>query len=195
MRDALEALARGWEQRKAWICSLPPAQAQLPPAGGPGAPRRRQNALKVAPREAREAFGLDRLWRPTARTGNRFTAPAGGTVTDRATGLTWQTDGCAYPITWPRAFQYVGQLNAARFGGHGDWRLPTVDELASLLRQAPRGQAHCLEPVFHPARNRLWASDRKSFTEAWYVDADLGFVHWQDFGCPNYVQAVRSAPP
>jgi serine/threonine-protein kinase len=195
MLDDLETLAHRWEKRKQRICRLP----QIPQAPSPRFLRehrpRRQEALKVGPREARNAFGLDPLCQPAAYAGSKFSAAAQGTLADQVTGLTWQTSGSAYPMTWRRAHRYVEQLNADGFGGSAGWRLPTVDELTSLLRPVPRGRDHCLEPVFDPARKRLWSSDRKSFIAAWYVDADLGFVHWQDFGCRNYVKAVRSAPP
>lgn len=66
----------------------------------------------------------------------------GLTVHDQNTGLTWQrcpgTDGDGRPtskdkLTLTQAQALPAQLNAARFGGFSDWRLPTIKELYSLI--------------------------------------------------------------
>jgi hypothetical protein len=72
-----------------------------------------------------------------------FTAGADGlSVHDDVTGLTWQkspdTNGDGVldsldKLTWPEALTRPAALNAARFGGFGDWRVPTIEELYSLI--------------------------------------------------------------
>lgn len=66
----------------------------------------------------------------------------GLTVLDRNTGLTWQrspdTDGDGRltgrdKLTFAQAQALPAKLNAARFGGFSDWRLPGVKELYSLF--------------------------------------------------------------
>ena len=66
----------------------------------------------------------------------------GKTVYDKNTGLTWQsspdTDGDGVltrrdKLTWAQAQARPAALNAARFGGYNDWRLPTIKELYSLI--------------------------------------------------------------
>ena len=64
------------------------------------------------------------------------------TVLDEVTGLTWQqspdTDGDGRvtrtdKLTWEQMQELPAKLNAAKFGGFGDWRLPTIKELYSLF--------------------------------------------------------------
>lgn len=66
----------------------------------------------------------------------------GLTVSDNTTGLTWQqspdTDGNGSittkdKLTWSQAQARPAKLNAAKFGGFDDWRLPSIKELYSLF--------------------------------------------------------------
>ena len=75
---------------------------------------------------------FDRLWNPDGSFDNDFVDNGDGTVTDRATGLMWHKDGSPKPLTLKRATYYIGSLNDKRLMGYSDWRMPTVEELASL---------------------------------------------------------------
>ena len=50
--------------------------------------------------------------------------------TDSISGLVWQNDD-AGKLNWEDAKSYCANLN---WGGFGDWRLPTISELRSLIR-------------------------------------------------------------
>jgi serine/threonine-protein kinase len=112
---------------------------------------------------------------------------------DRATGLMWQSGGSLDLLDRPRAQAYVKGLNEGKLGGFSDWRLPTVDELTSLLKPVPRGSEFCTEPMFDRRQKWLWSCDRKSFRASWYVNMEMGYVDWQDDTCYFYVRAVRPA--
>lgn len=109
-----------------------------------------------------------------------------------ATGLLWQRGGSEWGLTLAEAREHVADLNAARFAGFDDWRLPTVDELCTLLAPPPEGDGHCVPPVLDPAPDPLWTADRKSFTAGWFVSTSMGFVGWQDDTCRFHVRAVRA---
>ena len=73
-----------------------------------------------------------------------YTLPDNGlTVYDNNTGLTWQRTadtngdgqlGSADKLTWTQAQAQPAKLNAAKFAGFSDWRLPTIKELYSLIQ-------------------------------------------------------------
>ncbi len=55
-----------------------------------------------------------------------------GTITDLNTGLTWQqTPDFASLRSWDEAQDYAASLQLT---GYGDWRVPTIKELYSLIR-------------------------------------------------------------
>jgi hypothetical protein len=130
------------------------------------------------------------LWRPANYVHNDFKPSPSGTITDETTGLVWQQAGSKYPLTWLQARVYIETLNQQHFAKRNAWRLPTVDELMSLLTATPHGENLCIAPIFDPRQNALWSSDRRSYTAAWYVSVDMGFVAWQDFSAYYYVRAV-----
>jgi hypothetical protein len=53
-----------------------------------------------------------------------------GTVTDRATGLTWMKADSGQGMDWPSALQYAEGMD---YAGHSDWRLPNAKELQSIV--------------------------------------------------------------
>jgi serine/threonine-protein kinase len=193
MLRALDELQVAWEEKKEKVCQMP-TTGLSDKAAGPTASRERlrSESIKVRTRQAREVFGTDARWRPANHITNDFQVNEDGTVTDQATGLIWQQAGSDHPMTWHEAHDYVEQLNETRFAGRADWRLPTINELMSLLTDVPSAGDLCIEPIFDQNERWLWSSDRRSFVAAWYVSVDLGYVSWQDFSCYYYVRAVCS---
>jgi hypothetical protein len=80
-----------------------------------------------------------------------------GTVTDRATGLTWMQVDSGHlragprqdgSLTWAEALAWAEQLN---YAGHDDWRLPNAKELQSLVdytRSPATTNSPAIDPVF-----------------------------------------------
>lgn len=94
-----------------------------------------------------------------------------GTVTDPRTGLQWEQcpDGTYY--IWVDAMTLgVAAVNAVALGGHTDWRMPTIQELTTLVdtaRPAPR-----IDPLLSTAPRLYWSAtiDTTIPTDAWAVD-------------------------
>jgi hypothetical protein len=197
MSTDLTTLFRRWENNIDATCRLHHStndrSPTKPPSSGDASYRPRSTPIRTGTQDTRNLFHLDALWHPES-----YNTPAfqrddkGTTVLDAATGLQWQYGGSDFPLDWPSALAYIDDLNFRRLHGHCDWRLPTVEELLTLLRPPPSGTDYCLAPDFDPHHKRLWSSDRRSFTSAWYVSLELGFVAWQDRTFSNHVKAVRS---
>ena len=128
--------------------------------------------------------------------------PEEPTVRDLVTGLEW-TQTRWESMTWQAALQWCADsLNARHYGGHTDWRLPDVKELASISdfgRSSP-----AIDPVFAlespPLEPRFWSSTtvHQSPDQAW----EVAFATGNDIGCAGeyhpctktniaFVRAVR----
>lgn len=73
-----------------------------------------------------------------------YTDNGDGTITDEVTGLTWEkldraggVHDADFADTFDDASAKVAQLNDATFAGHADWRVPSRDELRTLLSFGP----------------------------------------------------------
>jgi serine/threonine protein kinase len=187
----LKLLGAAWEAKKEKLCLLPLTEetSQAGPATTRVTPR--SSCIKIDPRRAKKKFGLDDLWRPARFLTNDFQSNPDKTITDKATGLVWQQAGSGFPVNWSQAMVYIEGLNSTRFAASSTWRLATIDELITLLTEFPHGGDYCIEPIFDQTQKSLWSCDRRSFTAAWYVSIDMGYVAWQDFTGYYYVRAVR----
>jgi len=82
---------------------------------------------------------------------NDFADNGDGTITDRATGLTWSRADSGRGMAWQDALAWAQQQNAATYLGHDDWRLPSVKELQSLVdytRSPDTTQSAAIDPRF-----------------------------------------------
>lgn len=113
-------------------------------------------------------------------------------VTDQSTGLIWQQAGSANQMTWNEAKTYIQQLNQEEFAGFTDWRLPTVEELASLLEFQKKNGNDYIDPVFDAAQGFCWTVDMAAGANAaWAVAFHSGHVYYDPLDRTNYVRAVR----
>ena len=113
-----------------------------------------------------------------------------GTVTDTGTGLIWQQDGSGSVMAWEAALVYCENLE---LGGYDDWRLPSKNELRSLVdyqRYAP-----VLDTAFFPdtALSNYWTSTTAVFKNryAWCINFNDGISNPSGKGVSRHVRAVR----
>ena len=72
-----------------------------------------------------------------------------GTITDLATGLTWQQTDSNKGLNWQEALHYSENLTLA---GHSDWRLPNAKELQSIVdytRSPDTSNSAAIDPIFY----------------------------------------------
>jgi serine/threonine protein kinase len=193
MIEKLYCLSDLWQKKKEMVCKIsdPENSGKKDADASEMVPNLfRSDCIKAYPAQAKNIFGLDDLWRPLKYIRNDFKDNQDGTVTDKATGLIWQQSGCSYPLNWHDAKNYIERLNQDRFAGRDCWKLPTINQLISLVTRTPHGEDFCIQPLFDQAQKWLWSCDLCSFMAAWYVSVELGFVAWHDFTGYYYAKGV-----
>lgn len=153
--------------------------------------RLRSQPLNVSSDEVKKVFGLDENRGPRKYIKNDF-GDRDEVVVDHATGLIWQKSGSERPLTYKEAQEYIEELNLQRFAGYENWRLPTVEELMSLLDPKKLSSKLYINPIFDKRQSRCWSSDKRSSESAWVVSFYVGYVSWNYFLTEVYVRAVRS---
>ena len=127
----------------------------------------------------------------------RFKDNGDNTITDTKTGLVWIKDHddiggkFAKRMTWNEAVEACKKLN---YAGHKDWRLPTREELLTLVDLTRYNPA--IDPAFKVhTDDYYWTSDVCAWDAgyAWYVDFSGGRVGGWYKGDSVYVRAVRSS--
>ena len=112
----------------------------------------------------------------------------GKTITDSDTGLMWAVE------TLPRMTQEAAfeAAKASTLSGYSDWRVPTVQELQSIVDHS-RSSPAC-DPKFQAQPDGYWTSTDCKFypTYAWIVSFSTGGTG-ANYKTPDYfVRLVRS---
>lgn len=134
---------------------------------------------------------------------NEYEDNADGTITDHATGLMWQQGASPDYGVWNAAQPYIDQLNAQHFAGYCDWRLPTLEELASQVSREALNKGLYVSPLFSdrmwfwscdpggPGSGRAWTGS----TCTWAVNFDYGSVFCLEVVNAQDIRGVRAAAP
>lgn len=130
----------------------------------------------------------------------RFTDNGDGTVTDNLTGLIWlQNANCIGTQSWLSALSEANTLADDSCGltdgsVAGDWRLPNIRELHSLIDY---GNHHLAFPIGHPfsgvQSSGYWSSTSTAefWGGAWYMHLGVGFTYSTSKTIAHYVWPVR----
>jgi len=145
--------------------------------------------------------GQDGEYQLGATAAPRFTDNSDGTVTDNLTGLIWlKNANCYNTQTWQNSLNSANGLASGSCGltdssAAGDWRLPNVRELASLV-DYQTNPAPTL-PTGHPftgvVSSSYWSSTSYvlSPSNAWYVVFNSGGISANGKTANRYVWPVR----
>ena len=109
---------------------------------------------------------------------NDFIDNGDGTITDRITGLMWGKDSSSKLYHYYRAEKYISGLNDKEFAGYNDWRIPTLEELCSLLERGKNKKGLYISPLFDDKQSLVLNLDRPGGTH--YMES-CGIYHAIDF--------------
>jgi len=129
----------------------------------------------------RECFGVEGKEVPCSRTGQDGELRAGrpwpeprfaveeDVVLDRLTGLVWtrSADLAGRWTTWNEALERVERLNGERLAGRASWRLPTINELESLVDASRHTPALPEDHPFRGVQEAYWSSTSSAFEPDW----------------------------
>ncbi|MFW2367637.1 MAG: protein kinase domain-containing protein [Desulforhopalus sp.] len=188
MRLAVEALPLN--RKKPCQLGLAQTVGENIPAQGAGRARRRPTRVML--KDIRDLLGLDPLLRPLHYRGQEFKVVSPLVALDKKTGLYWQRRGSGFTLDWRQAKEYVESLNSSCWQGRRSWRLPTVEELLTILTP-PLHDAECSTwPLLDATIHWLWSGDPCNKRQAWMVDVVESFFNRLDRDGIASVCAVSS---
>lgn len=116
-----------------------------------------------------------------------YTVPAAAGDCDLYGG-TYSASYCTY--SWQNALKYCSGLS---LDGHGDWRLPNIKELQSIVKYSIYNPSIDTTKFTNTGSDYYWSSTTyASYTSyAWLVYFTLGYVSYLDKTDSYYVRCVR----
>lgn len=119
-----------------------------------------------------------------------YTDNGDDTVTDNATGLIWQQEDDNIQRNWADAGTYCGNLD---LGGSTDWRLPTIEELKSLVDYGTSIPAINVTYFTGTISSGYWSSTTyaNDSNEAWNFNGEYGSIGWWNKTLTYNVHCVR----
>jgi serine/threonine-protein kinase len=141
----------------------------------------------------REQLGLDELLRPRQYVVQDFEVVGPLVAFEKNSRLYWQRRGAGFTLDWQQAKEYVQHLNANNWQGRSSWRLPTLEEVLTILNPPLHGVSCSSWPLFDTSVHWLWTSDHCTKKQAWMVDVVESFFDRLDRDGVASVCAVSSA--
>ncbi|MBN2302823.1 MAG: DUF1566 domain-containing protein, partial [Lentisphaerae bacterium] len=130
-------------------------------------PQNNRHAIRVVRGGYNRAFG-DPAMRSFKNNGD-------GTVTDLNSGLMWMKDETP-ELNWNDAMKYCVEMS---LGGHSDWRLPNIREIATLIDVSFKDLCWFDKEFFPGVKTKplgfYWATSTYASTFAWGVNFQFGY--------------------
>lgn len=159
----------------------------------------------VCPQPGESLYGQDAHYGPGTMS---FSNNGNGTVTDNNTGLMWELktaednnvnysnpNDADNNYSWENAQSAVDDLNAMNYAGRSDWRLPTAEELGTLLDLSKDQPGPVIDTNFftHCKPGNYWTADSYAadFNMAWALNFSTAGDDFLNKSNSFYVRAVR----
>ena len=122
-----------------------------------------------------------------AQVDNQYMDMNDGTIVDRATGLMWQKKGADNEMDHAAAEAWAKQVASSGFAGHSDWRLPTAEELGTIVEPLKNKNRFYIDPIF-VGQKGTWTGDTASeessrgdgSKQAWFANFFYGYgLNWE----------------
>ncbi len=177
MRIELEHVHATWAHQSKMQCNF-----NAMDQAGPDLANIRNRAVPqfLRHRDLKKNLNLDTLMRPRSFTPHRFEFTSKVLLHCLDAGLLWQRRGAEFPVTWQQAQDYVEYLCSNNWQGHSTWRLPTIEELFSLLRPPTLVRDFCYESYFAKDIHWIWSCDTSTKQKAWTVDIQESYIEELD---------------
>lgn len=121
----------------------------------------------------------------------KHTTSGGTVIVDKATGLMWYNGKPSKSQSRRGADKWLKKLNKKRYYGVDNWRLPTVEEAATLLEKIKSPVGLHLNKVFKGKLTSIWTGDRLTTKKYWIVLFSNGIIYSPDPRLKHYVLPVR----
>lgn len=154
---------------------------------------RRSEPGRMMYKNIRAQLGLDDLLRPLRYAVQNFEVVGPLVAFEKNSGLYWQRRGSGFTLDWQQAKDYVDHLNSINWQGRNSWRMPTLDEVFTILNPPLHGVSCSSWPLLDTTIHWLWTSDHCTKKQAWMVDVVESFFDRLDKDGVASVCAVSSA--
>ena len=126
----------------------------------------------------------------TAIGGSRFMEIGNGIIVEPAKSLVWMKDD-TYQLTkkwmnWIQVRDYAEELNAQRYAGYSNWRMPNTEEAKSLYDKNQSNKDHWghdvpVDEIFNPGFGFLcWTSEVRNKIQALRFGYRRGVTTYDD---------------
>lgn len=153
----------------------------------------RTKPTRVMLKDIRGILGLDELFRPKTYCRPHFSVLGQELALENNNGLYWQRRGAGFTLNWQQAHDYVEQLNELRWAERDTWRLPTVEEVNSIIGPPLHSETCSSWPLFDRTLHWLWTADHCNKRQAWVVDVIESFYQRLDRDGAASVCAVSAS--
>lgn len=174
MRLALEEVYIQWQKNSKSI-SIFSALDQATPT--PESIKQRKTPLFCQYKQLRQELNLDALMRPVKYDQYHFEFIDKLVVHCLETKSLWQYEGSVFTLSWNKAHEYIDYLNEIKWHETNSWRLPTTQELFSLLRPPNLLRDLCFESHISPTIHWLWSCDNCTRKKGWIADVQESFFY------------------